>query len=553
MKSPLRLIRPLPALLLASLTGIHGLHAQRTINYADFENNCTNYDTSAPNDPTTLHSLDAGSATQSGNLSGTGSIIKTGAGSITLSGDNTYSGGTILESGTLRLTDVSSFGDTNGTITINGGALGTSAADVVAMIDNDFVVNSDFSIDAMDEAGGTLGALEIFGNVDFGAGTSRTITLTSTGLACFGGVLSGHDLTFITSASSSLAMFCSDTANTFTGTLRVGERVTLELIKAGGDSPTAVSGNLTVDAGGEVIVANAAQFASTSNVIVNGTISFTQTSGSNTFHTLGGTGTVTALSDFADVNTLEVHGGTFDGSLTESGGTLVLKKTGADTLNLTGASVYTGATIVEGGTLDVSGSIAESAIQVNAGGTLRGSGSVGEVTVSAGGTITAGSDGAPGLLSTGKMTWESGGTYEWKLNDASGLPGVTSDWLNINGDLVLNATTMDPFTIKVTSLTPGGAPGPADGFDPASDYSWVLATATGAVLGFVPEHFAIDTSGFANQPGSTRFTVSVEDHNLVLKYSAVPEPGAVGFCFALGLLAFVARRAARRWEFTPAR
>ena len=60
------------------------LSAQTTITYTNGQTDATAYDTSAPNDPTTL-TLASGAATQSGVVSGTGAVIKTGAGTLTLS------------------------------------------------------------------------------------------------------------------------------------------------------------------------------------------------------------------------------------------------------------------------------------------------------------------------------------------------------------------------------------------------------------------------------------------------------------------------------------
>lgn len=537
-----RVLRPLPFLLLAASAGLPDLRAQRTIDYADLDVDSTNYDTSAPHDPTTLHSLDAGSAIQSGNLTGAGAIIKTGAGSITLAGENDYAGGTTLEAGTLRLTDSSTLGDMAGTVTINGGTLGNSETNVVAMIDNDVVVNADFAIDALDDEEGALGAVEIFGNVDLGSAPLRTITLTSTGLACFGGTISGQDLALVTTAPSSQAMVCSDTSNAFTGTLRVGSNVTLELAKV--SDSVAVSGNLQVDSGAVVQVWGFNQFAATSNVAVNGTIELTS-SGTNAINALSGAGVVKAvLSD-----TLEVNSGTFAGSFVEDDASLALVKKGPGTLELTGISAIAGEVAVEGGTLDVSGALdAGAGIKVRSGGTLRGSGSTGKVTVSDGGTITAGSDGAPGTLSTKTQTWEAGGTYEWKLDDATGPQGDATDWLDIDGDLVFDTSTGNPFTIKVTSLTLSGLPGPAANFNPATNRSWILATTTSALTGFDPDHFRIDTSGFANEPGTDRFVLSVDNHDLILTYVAVPEPWQAGFLAGAGLLVLMIRRA---WQRRP--
>ena len=86
------------------------LSAQTTITYTDGQTDATAYDTSAPNDPTTL-TIASGAATLTGAVSGTGAVLKTGAGTITI--DYTaagvpagqFSGGTTVSDGTLILKD----------------------------------------------------------------------------------------------------------------------------------------------------------------------------------------------------------------------------------------------------------------------------------------------------------------------------------------------------------------------------------------------------------------------------------------------------------------
>jgi autotransporter-associated beta strand protein len=331
----------LPRLCLLPLAAFASVSAfaQTTIEYASGTNDTSAYSTDAPNDPLTLSVL-TGAAEQSGDISGAGSVIKAGAGSLTLSGSNSYSGGTTLQDGTLRIGTSSIEALGSGTLTISGGTLGNEPDDM-AVISIDVAVTSNFSIDAQ----GVGGSVEIFGDVDLGA-TDRIITLTSEGLACFGGNISGQNFTFVTTAPTSQAMFCSDISNTFTGTVRVGTGITLELWKSGDmdDPPViAISGDLVVDQGASVNLLIWDQFGPASKAEINGTL-LGESTGTNAIQVLSGTGVIT--SDSGD--TLSVGSGTFAGTIT---GNQAIIKAGPGTLALSGSNSHTGGTALTSGTL----------------------------------------------------------------------------------------------------------------------------------------------------------------------------------------------------------
>jgi autotransporter-associated beta strand protein len=139
-----------------------------------------------------------------------------------------------------------------------------------------------------------------------------------------------------------------------------------------------------------------------------------------------------------------------------SGPGVILTKTGAGTVILSGTGTYTGGTNVSAGTLrvDKSTGVGSALVTVAVGATLGGNGSVGAVTVN--GTIKAGpDDNTIGVLtSTGLQTWAGGGGYEVKAT------GASADKLMMTGGLYVSATSDDPFTITANntsagSLTPG--------------------------------------------------------------------------------------------------
>jgi autotransporter-associated beta strand protein len=235
---------------------------------------------------------------------------------------------------------------------------------------------------------------------------------------------------------------------------------------------------------------------------------------------------------------------TYSGSMSGTGGVI---KAGTGTMTLSGNSTYTGATKVNAGTLVVNGSAASSAFTINSGATLGGSGTVGALTVASGATLAPGN--SPGTLTAGDTTFAGGGAFQFQVNDASGSAGANWDQLAVNGSLTLSATSGNPFTLDVTSLTLADAAGNAANFNSASDYSFTFLTTTGGVSGFSSDAFAIDTTHFTN-PFTGTWSVSLTNsgHDLSVNYtgaSAVPEPStyaAFAGLAALGLATLRRRR-----------
>ncbi len=241
-------------------------------------------------------------------------------------------------------------------------------------------------------------------------------------------------------------------------------------------------------------------------------------------------------------------------------------KTGINTLTLTAANTYTGDTRINGGTLALTGTGAianSSAIIVGAsttfdvsgvtGGfalgtnqTLSGPGSVnGAMDVS--GTLSPGS--SPGTLTTGSQTWLNGGDYNWQILDASGTAGSHYDTVAITGTLDLTELTAGGFNINLWSLASTGpdVSGNALNFLTTNNYSWTLASAGSGILGFDAANFILNigsnngTAGFSNNLGGGMFSVSQSGNNLLLNFTAVPEPSSA-LLGGLGLLALLRRR-----------
>ena len=69
-------------------------------------------------------------STISGLISGIGGLTKTSSGTLVISGANTYSGGTTVSGGVLRVSSEQNLGDLSGSITLNGGGVLQTAADL---------------------------------------------------------------------------------------------------------------------------------------------------------------------------------------------------------------------------------------------------------------------------------------------------------------------------------------------------------------------------------------------------------------------------------------
>jgi hypothetical protein len=165
----------------------------------------------------------------------------------------------------------------------------------------------------------------------------------------------------------------------------------------------------------------------------------------------------------------------------------------------------------------VNGSLAAaSGLTVSPAATLGGSGLVnGSVTVN--GTLAPGN--GVGTLNTGAETWNSGSHYVCELN-ATNANGC--DLLNITGALNIQATSGNPFIVKVVSLTSSNTSGRLANFNKFISYTWTIATASGSISSFASNKFSLDTSAFANDFTGGSFAVGVSGNSLVLNYFAAP-------------------------------
>ena len=400
----------LPTFILGCLTAAllaTPLAAQVQIDYTNGQTDTTGYDTSAPNDPTTLSIL-SGTATQSGVLSGTGQVIKAGAGTLILSGVNTYTNDTFIRDGTLQVVAGASFSQLNASLYV-----ADQSGDVARLL----------------ISGGTVGFG--FGGGDFNyignqAGSSGTVDVTG-GSWTYGSALRvGNDGTGVLNLSGGSGGSANGGAGA--GQLNLG-------YNGGGSGTANVSGGTWVNG--------------TLHVGYSGTglLNISGGSLSNSYSYVG--------SQSGSSGTVNVSGGTWTSSsafAVGNYGTGVLNLTGG-TVDASGTYNYIGEKTGSSGTVNVSGGTWNtSTVYLGHGGTgVVNLTDTGIITIDSGnGTLNLGvSSGSSGTLNLG--TGGAAGT----LNAASVSGGDGTAVVNFNHTGSLNFTPTLDGSLSVNHIGPG--------------------------------------------------------------------------------------------------
>ena len=368
-------------------------------------------------------------------------LVKTGAGDLILGAANPNFTGTLEIVGgaaELRHADALGVGAQSAPIALNGGTL-RLRADTNTSFSNPFQILADSAIEGAPVTSGTpvlsLGALSIGG---------RTLALAANGgaiLSLAGVTLTGGATFNATAGTTTLGSVSGAYGFTKTGAGM------LQLTAAGSysGSTSVQGGTLRLGTAGAIPLSSLVNVGPAGIVDLNSlSVNFGAIAGSGAI-TLG-TGTLTLGGDLAT--------STFGGVISGSGG---LVTTGAETLTLSGANSYTGATSITSGSIRLAAHNAlpaATAVSIASGAALDLAGynqtiaSVsGSGTVSLGaGTLTTGS--ATDTTFTGNFTGSGGvvktGAGKLSLSGASSLSGpinVAAGTLEILSPAALSAST----------------------------------------------------------------------------------------------------------------
>jgi autotransporter-associated beta strand protein len=268
-------------------------------------------------------------------------LAKTGTGSWTLTGANTYTGGTAINGGTLALGSANAIG-TSGTVTFGGGTLQYSAAnssDNSARFSN--AASQQYRIDTNSQSVTLATALTSSGGsfTKLGAGT-----LTLSGANTYNGGTTVSAGTLVGTTTSLQGAITNNAAVTFDqavdGTYAAAMSGTGSLTKLG-------AGTLTLSGSNSY---NGATTVSAGKLVVNGSISTSTTTTISSGATLGGSGTVGALT----INSGGfVTPGNSPGILTVNGNYSQAGQYTAEIAGTTAGSGYDQISVI--GTVDVSG------------------------------------------------------------------------------------------------------------------------------------------------------------------------------------------------------
>jgi len=232
--------------------------------------------------------------------------------------------------------------------------------------------------------------------------------------------------------------------------------------------------------------------------------------------------------------TLNVNGGTVQATnIIGNGGTATINLNsgtidlqGGQISNVTalaiGDGISSAAQLINGAKI-----ISPNSITIAANGTLAGNTTVTTPNLIVGGTISPGASGIGQITATANTTFGANGNFVVAVQNASGAPITGWDFLQVSGQLNIQATGSNPFTIHLQSFANGQIDDMTN-FSADANYDWTIATA-GNITNFDPAKFAIDTSFFENDLEGGYFYVHTNNNSLVLSFTNNRPPVAVNY------------------------
>ncbi len=273
-------------------------------------------------------------------IAGNQGLVKTGAATLTLSGANTYAGPTTLAGGALLVQHATALGGTGGGTTVAAGARllldnGITVTGETLTINGDGGSGSSYDGALKANTGATA---EWAGTVILGNSTARVGAGSSATTVLSGDIQNGAFANLhICSTAGKIEL--GGSTKSYTGATRI-IRGTLKL-RAGNLLPAGTTLDVDYSGTDEDAVFDLAGFSQTVGALKR------SGSGSGT-----GASTVTSSAAGGALTVNQSVDTAFDGVIA---GTLTLKKDGAGTLTLAGASTFSGATTVADGTLKLDG------------------------------------------------------------------------------------------------------------------------------------------------------------------------------------------------------
>ncbi len=223
--------------------------------------------------------------------------------------------------------------------------------------------------------------------------------------------------------------------------------------------------------------------------------------------------------------TLNVNGGTVQATNIAGGGGTAAINLNSGTIDLQGGQMTNISTIAIGDGISSPAQLVNAAkiastntIVVAANGTLAGNTFVTTPNMILNGTISPGANGIGAITNSGSTTFGAGGHFAVAVQDANGAPAAGWDFLQVSGQLNVQATNTNPFVIQLQSFANGQIDNVTN-FNADTNYAWIIATAGGGITNFNANKFAVDISSFENDLEGGYFYVSANGNSLILSFT----------------------------------